>query len=134
MPETFVHVPFGTRPAYWYAGSQFTFIVTSEESGSSYCAMELLVWPKRGAGLHLHEEADEQFYVIEGNLTYTIAGQTFPVTTGDIIFIPRKTLHSFKNGTAPARLLATFTPGGIDRLFIEHGILVDDSNRSLPPS
>lgn len=134
MPETFVHVPAGTRPAYWYAGSQFTFIVTSEESGGSYCAMELLVWPGTGPGPHLHEEADEQFYVLEGDLTYTIANHTFPVTTGDIIFIPRKTVHSFKNGTMPAKLLATFTPGGNDRRFMEHGILVDESNRSLPPS
>jgi len=134
MPETFVHVAAGTRPAYWFSGSQFTFIVTSEEAGGSYCAMELLVWPGTGPGPHLHEDADEQFYVIEGDLTYTIAGQTFPVTTGDILFIPRNTLHSFKNGAAPARMLATFTPGGNDRYFIEHGIPVDDSYRSVPPS
>jgi len=36
MPETFVHVAAGTRPAYWFSGSQFTFIVTSEEAGGSY--------------------------------------------------------------------------------------------------
>ena len=134
MPETFVHVSVGARPAYWFAGGQFTFIVTSEESGGSYCAMEILVFPGRGAGLHLHEDADEQFYVIEGDLTYTIADETFAVTTGDIIFIPRNTPHSFTNGATPSRLLATFTPGAPDRFFREQGILVDEGNRSTPPS
>ncbi len=67
-------------------------------------------------------------------MTYTIASEAFAATTGDIIFIPRTTPHSFTDGTLPARLLATFTPGGNDQFFMEHGILVDDSNRLSPPS
>ncbi len=35
MPEKFVHVQADTRPTYWFVGTQFRFIVTTEESGAA---------------------------------------------------------------------------------------------------
>ena len=45
--------------------------------------------------------------------------------------IPRDTVHTFKNGPTPARLLATFSPAGIEQFFQEVGEPVED--RSAPP-
>jgi len=127
MPVTFVHIPAGSRPVFRVYGDRFSFLVTTEESGGSYCAMEVVVSPNGGPGLHVHEEADEQFYVIDGALTYTIANHTFQASTGDLVFIPRKTVHSIKNGDVPSRLLATFTPGdNIEQGFLSAGTLIDE--------
>jgi quercetin dioxygenase-like cupin family protein len=112
---------------YSVYGDRFSFLVTTEEAGGSYCAMAVLVSPNGGPGPHLHEDADEQFYVIEGALTYTIAGETFRATTGDLIFIPRRTVHAFVNGDAPSRLLATFTPGAnVEQEFLGAGTRIEE--------
>jgi quercetin dioxygenase-like cupin family protein len=39
--------------------------------------------------------------------------------SGDLVHIPRGTVHAFKNGQRPAKLLATFTPAGPETRFLE---------------
>jgi hypothetical protein len=39
------HRPVATGPAYWGPGDHYTFLVTGEESGGAYFAMEALVPP-----------------------------------------------------------------------------------------
>ena len=40
-----LHRPAGTGPMYWGPGDLYTFLVTGEESGGAYFAMEALVPP-----------------------------------------------------------------------------------------
>ena len=64
-------------------------------------------------------------------LTYQVGEQTIHASAGDFIHIPRGTVHSFKNGRLPAKLLAIFAPAGAEKLFQETGVaMVDDS---FPP-
>jgi hypothetical protein len=42
------HRPVATGPAYWGPGDHYTFLVTGEESGGAYFAMEALVPPGGG--------------------------------------------------------------------------------------
>lgn len=122
-----IYVPARTGPAYWTLGSMWRFLVTSEEAGGSYSTMELTVPPGEGANRHHHDDAEEQFYVLEGNVTFWVGDQTIEASPGDFIHIPRGTVHSFENGTTHARLLATFGPGtGVEKIFQEHGELLDE--------
>lgn len=120
------HVPAGSGQAYLVFGDIFRFLVTSEESGGSYSTMEVSVPPGNGPGPHYHEDAEEQFYVIEGELTYWVGEETFQLSTGDFIHIPRGVTHSFKNGASPAKLLATFAPGLAGDLFNQVGEPIDE--------
>ncbi|MEX0801570.1 MAG: cupin domain-containing protein [Dehalococcoidia bacterium] len=105
----------------------FRFLVTSEQASGSYTTMELTVPPGEGANPHHHDEAEEQFYVLEGEVTFWVADRTIQASSGDFIHIPRGTVHSFENGTTYAKLLATFGPGtGIEKLFQEEGELLDE--------
>jgi quercetin dioxygenase-like cupin family protein len=112
-------------------GTVFTYLVTGEESGGSYFTLIVDVGPGSGPPPHIHHLEEEQFYVLDGQLTYFVGDQTFEVKAGDFIHIPRGTVHSFKNGPKPSRLLATFAPAGIEGFFREVGERVDD--RSQPP-
>jgi quercetin dioxygenase-like cupin family protein len=129
----FMFVPADTGEAYWVMGTLFTFLVTAAESGGSYFTLIVDVGPEQGPPPHIHHLEEEQFYVLEGQLTYFIGDQTFQVNTGDFIHIPRGTVHSFKNGPKPSRLLATFAPAGIEGFFREVGERVDDRLKSPPP-
>jgi quercetin dioxygenase-like cupin family protein len=124
-------VPENTGEAYWVMGTVFTYLVTGEESGGSYFTLIVDVGPGSGPPPHIHHLEEEQFYVLDGQLTYFVGDQTFEVKAGDFIHIPRGTVHSFKNGPKPSRLLATFAPAGIEGFFREVGERVDD--RSQPP-
>ena len=129
----FVFVPTDTGEAYWVMGTLFTYLTTAADSGGSYFTLIVDVDPEAGPPPHIHHLEEEQFYVLEGHLTDSIGDQMVQVNTGDFIHIPRGTVHSFKNGSKPSRLLATFAPAGIEGFFREVGERVDDRLKSPPP-
>ncbi len=126
LPNKIVYVAARSTQGYWFAECLFNFLVSGEESGGSYTTMELLVPPGKGPGLHVHDNEEEQFYVLEGELTYWVGDQTFHLSTGDFVHIPRGTAHGFMNGATPAKLLATFSPAGPEKFFKENGEPVQD--------
>ena len=83
MANTLVHVPQGTGSTYWVFGGRFTFLVTGAESDGRYATMEMFIPPHQGPGLHIHHQTDEQFYILEGHLTYTVGDHTVDVSPGD---------------------------------------------------
>lgn len=127
----FVYRPAQTGEQYWVMGTLFTYLVTGEESGGSYFTLTVDLGPDAGPPPHIHHLEEEQFYVLDGELTYSVGEQTFQVKAGDFLHIPRGTVHSFKNGPEPARLLATFSPAGIEGFFKAVGEAVAD--HSTPP-
>jgi quercetin dioxygenase-like cupin family protein len=131
MSNQIVHVPARSGESYWVMGDLFTFLVTGAESGGASFTEQVDIGPGNGPPPHIHHLEDEQFYILEGDLTFQITGHTFQVSEGDYLYIPRQTVHSFKNGAKPASVLATFTPAGIEGFFRLAGEPVQD--RRLPP-
>jgi quercetin dioxygenase-like cupin family protein len=115
-----LHRPAATGPAYWGPGDHYTFLVTGEESGGAYFAMEALVPPGGGPPLHVHTREDETFYLLEGELEFRFGDETVAARGGDFVSVPRGTIHNFRNvGSETARMVLTFTPAGIERWFEE---------------
>jgi quercetin dioxygenase-like cupin family protein len=125
------HVPANAGESYWVMGTKFTYLATGAESGGSYFTLVVDVGPEAGPPPHIHHLEEEQFYILGGQLTFWVGDQTFQANAGDFIHIPRETVHWFKNGPAPSRLLATFSPAGIEGFFREVGEPAGD--RSTPP-
>jgi quercetin dioxygenase-like cupin family protein len=132
MSNKFVHVHAGTAESYWVMGDLFTYLVTGAESGGSYFTLLADVQPHAGPPPHVHHLEEEQFYVLEGALAFSVGNRTFQVRAGDFVHVPRENVHSFKNGPAPSRLLATFSPAGIEGFFREVGERARDRSASPP--
>jgi len=49
--------------------------------------------------LHFHPEQDETFQILEGELNIRMDGEVKRYQTGDLIFIPRKKIHSMWNSS-----------------------------------
>jgi len=114
------HRPVATGPAYWGPGDHYTFLVTGEESGGAYFAMEALVPPGGGPPPHIHSREDETFYLLEGDIEFVLGEERISAGPGDFVNVPRGTVHCFRNaGTETARMILTFTPAGIERFFEE---------------
>jgi uncharacterized cupin superfamily protein len=63
--------------------------------------------PGGGFGMpHWHEDLDETFYVLEGEIEYLLDAEWRSATAGTTVFVPARTVHAFRNRSdAPARQL-----------------------------
>jgi mannose-6-phosphate isomerase-like protein (cupin superfamily) len=57
---------------------------------------------------HVHEDEDDSFYILDGEMTFFFGGEK--------ALVPPGTSHGFKNeGRVPARMLNIHAPAGFDR-------------------
>ncbi|HMN61713.1 MAG TPA: quercetin 2,3-dioxygenase [Anaerolinea sp.] len=133
MSNKVVVTPAQAGPAYWVMGDLFTFLATGEETGGNNFTEVVSIGPGNGPPPHIHHLEDESFYILEGEITFQVGEQVHTLCPGDFLYIPRDTVHSFKNGPKPARVLATFSPAGIEKFFQAVGDPVEDRNAPPPP-
>jgi quercetin dioxygenase-like cupin family protein len=114
------HRPVHTGPAFWGPGDHYTFLVTGQESGGAYFAMEALVPPGGGPPPHIHTREDETFYLVDGQIEFRLGDELITAGPGDFVNVPKGTVHCFRNiGTAVARMVLTFTPAGMEHFFLD---------------
>jgi quercetin dioxygenase-like cupin family protein len=114
------HTAAAEGPVYWGPGDQIRFILTGEQTGGALFLGEVSVPPGGGPPPHIHDREDETYYLLDGNLTVQVGGQTLQAASGDCIHLPRGIAHSFRNtGKGTARMLVTATPAGIEKFFEE---------------
>jgi mannose-6-phosphate isomerase-like protein (cupin superfamily) len=64
-----------------------------------------------GPGPHYHERHVDSFYVLEGELEFTLAGETIRATAGTYVLVPPRVVHAFTNpGRGRARFLNVHAP------------------------
>ena len=115
-----LHRPSGSGETYWGPGDMYRFLVTGQETGGAYFAMEAFVPPGGGPPLHIHRNEDETFYVVEGRVDFRLAADSVTAGVGDFVNVPRDTVHRFHNASdAAARMILTFTPANIEKFFEE---------------
>jgi mannose-6-phosphate isomerase-like protein (cupin superfamily) len=119
---------------FWGPGDRYTFIVTSRESGGSMLALDCLVGAGGGPPPHRHLAEDELFYISEGSISFTMNGETRVIRAGQSAFVPRGTAHTYTNpNEAAARMIAVYTPAGMEGWFREVCAPVTDPAASPPP-
>jgi quercetin dioxygenase-like cupin family protein len=117
----------GPAPAaprqYWVLGEQVTIRLTSEQTGGNFSVAEIESQPGGQVPPHRHKEMDEIFHVLEGAYEFIIDGQAQTVAAGGTVFVPRGTLHGFRNlSSGISRLMDMHTPGGFEKFFEECGV------------
>ena len=61
---------------------------------------------------HSHDGFEETIYGLEGDTTWTIAGETVEIGAGEAVCVPRGEIHGFENhGSVDAKFLVIATPG-----------------------
>lgn len=73
---------------------------------------------------HVHKRHEETFLVLEGQYEVRLGQDIVVVATGDYVFVPRGTPHTYRNaGPAPARVLNIISPPDGVQLLAELGAL-----------
>jgi mannose-6-phosphate isomerase-like protein (cupin superfamily) len=75
--------------------------------------------PRTGPPLHIHDNIDEGFYVLEGSYSLLCGSETLELATGSSAFVPRGTPHRFEPGANGGRMLLLYSPGGFEGYFEE---------------
>jgi mannose-6-phosphate isomerase-like protein (cupin superfamily) len=65
---------------------------------------------------HVHQEEDDAFYILEGEMTFVLDGEDVPAPPGTFVLVPPGVRHGFRNdGSVPVRMLNIHAPAGFDR-------------------
>jgi quercetin dioxygenase-like cupin family protein len=99
------------RSMTWPDGTVFRIIRSSEETGGAYLEME---WdlPAHGwaPGAHVHPGLTEEYEVLNGSLDVQISGEWKTLRQGESAVVPRGALHTFRVGSAPAKIRNVHKP------------------------
>ena len=114
-------------------GDVYRFLATGEDTDGKYALWEAIVPPGGGPPPHVHSREEEGFYVLEGEITFTIDGKPLVATAGMFANMPVGTPHSFKNESSrPAKMLISVAPAGLEKMFFEFGVPMPQGATTAP--
>ena len=117
-------------------GDVYRFLATGEDTNGKYALWEAVVPPGGGPPPHVHSREEEGFFVLEGEITFTVKGERIVAQAGTFANMPVGTPHSFKNESdRPARMLISVAPAGLEQMFFEVGVpLAEGATTTAPPT
>lgn len=83
-----------------------------------------------GPPLHVHDDQDDTFYVLDGVLTVQVGDEVFDLGPGDFATVPPGIPHTFANtrkDQPPVKVCNLMTPGGVDEQFRDMSMLGEDA-------
>lgn len=102
----------------WHLGSRFRWLATTPETAGAFALAEVTVRAGSEPPPHTHENEEETFYLLEGEVDFVVDGVVTSARPGDLLVLPRGRQHGFRVKSEEARLLLMVTPGGLEEAFI----------------
>jgi mannose-6-phosphate isomerase-like protein (cupin superfamily) len=107
----------------WMPGGVRTEVhLGAEDTGGAFCL--LVDHPPVGWSLpaHRHLGEAETIHIVEGEFEIEVDGTRSRLSAGQTIHVPRGVMHAGANvGGTPGRRVFLFSPGGLERFFLEAG-------------
>ena len=79
-----------------------------------------LVPPGVVAPPHVHENEEEAFFVLEGDLVFWLGQEEIEAPPGTYVYIPPGVQHGFRCDSPVGRVYNTLAPGGFDDFLSSH--------------
>jgi oxalate decarboxylase/phosphoglucose isomerase-like protein (cupin superfamily) len=91
-------------------------VAADNTADTAVSLMHVVLLPGEGHERHNHPDSDEILYILAGRGEQMVDdGQTFAVSAGQAVFIPKGAFHSTVNtGWEPLTLLAIYAPAGAE--------------------
>jgi mannose-6-phosphate isomerase-like protein (cupin superfamily) len=95
--------------------SEFEMLVKADaaSTGGLVSVLEATEPPGFGPPIHVHHDAAEAFYVLEGEYLMHLDGEEVRCPAGSFVFIPLGVKHGFKVGGVPSRKLNFYFPASM---------------------
>lgn len=89
----------------------------ADSTGDVVTVLEAAEPPRFGPPIHVHDDAAEAFYVLEGEYLMHLDGEEHRCPPGSFIFIPAGVPHGFRVGDVPSRKLNFYFPAAMTGYF-----------------
>tara|TARA_R110001632_G_scaffold153430_1_gene271275 strand:+ start:238 stop:843 length:606 start_codon:yes stop_codon:yes gene_type:complete len=66
----------------------------------------------KGTPFHVHSTQDEIFYILEGAYYFKVGEETYNLTIGDSIFLPKKVPHAWTQVSERGKMIVILQPAG----------------------
>ncbi|MDF1741605.1 MAG: cupin domain-containing protein [Verrucomicrobiales bacterium] len=103
-------------------GDEMILHLGADDTGGRFSMWTNVTPPGGGPPPHYHEHEDEWFWPLSGPAEFLKDGEWIEVPERGAVFMPRGTIHTFRNpNLEPLEMLIQTVPGGFDRFFAECG-------------
>ena len=104
------------RPGEGVRTGNVEFLALSEHSPRVNVSVITMAPNADGPESHVHEDEDDAFYVLDGELTFLLEEGDLSAPTGTFVLVPPGVKHTFRNALdRPTRVLNIHAPAGFDR-------------------
>ena len=110
--EAFVCRP-GTARKIDLGAFGMTVKASGDDTGGLFSLLEAEEPPGFGPPLHVHHDAAEAFYVLEGEYVMFLDKREVTCAAGSFVFIPAGMRHGFRVGDRPSRKLNFYFPAAM---------------------
>ena len=86
-------------------------------TGGVVSVLEATEPPGFGPPVHVHDDAAEGFFVLDGEYLMSLDGEEYRCPAGSFIFIPVGVPHGFRVGDVPSRKLNFYFPAAMTGYF-----------------
>jgi mannose-6-phosphate isomerase-like protein (cupin superfamily) len=96
-----------------------TVKVDEGDTNGAFALLEASEPPDFGPPMHVHENAGEAFYVLDGEYHIFIENQEYRCPAGSFVYIPAGVVHGFRVAHIASRKLVIFSPAAMVGYFDE---------------
>lgn len=103
------------RPGEGHRVGNVEFLARSADTPRFNLAV-IEIQPRRGGPpAHRHEDEDDAFYILDGELTFGVEGEEVVAGPGTFVLVPPGVEHTFRNdGDELVRMVNVHAPAGFD--------------------
>jgi len=103
-----------TTAGFWQMGILWSPLISGRSTRGAYSLMEQLMPAKAGPPPHVHDQGEEVFYILDGELALQLGEEVITGTSGQLVRIPAGTPHAFAVRSETARVLNFYVPAALD--------------------
>jgi mannose-6-phosphate isomerase-like protein (cupin superfamily) len=99
-------------------GGRAWIAIPAMDTDGAYSVVEIVSNPGESTPMHVHQNEDEHFVIVEGTARFAYGDEIFDAPAGTSITLSRKIPHAWGNASGlPLRMVAICTPGGAEEVF-----------------
>jgi mannose-6-phosphate isomerase-like protein (cupin superfamily) len=103
------------RPGEGHRFGNVEFLARSEDTPRFNLALITIQPHREGPPIHSHENEDDSFYILEGEITVVLEDSEVAAGPGTFVLVPPGVAHTFANrGDEILRMLNIHAPAGFD--------------------
>jgi len=121
------------REPFWFLGGQARILLPGSATGNAVSLMEFSDPIGHAPPHHVHENEEELWFVLDGEVSFFVGDDRHDLTPGQIAYGPRGVPHSYLVRSENARIAVVFSPALIEEWFRANGTPVAEAGEVPPP-